>query len=522
MPRFFNTTGPCFEADHYMLPPEARLPGLLPLVEQKQYFVLHAARQTGKSTAMLAFAKRLRRLGYAALYASLETSQGFDDVEHAEALWLEALAWSASFELPDMECPQRRDFDDQAPGSRLQEWLSRWSASAAPRRTVLLLDEVDVVTGPPMVNLLRQLRAGFTQRGASGFPDSIALIGMRDLRDYLSFARDGAPVNPGSPFNIKSKSLTLRLFTEDEVGRLYDQHTEETGQVFTPEATARAFWWSQGQPFLVNSLVRIVTMELAPDPSEPITEAHIDEAKQRLVLERTTHIDSLAERLKEARVARLLQPVLLGDTPYSVDYQHDDFQYAVDLGLLREGLDGAEVTNPLYREVLARQLAYRIERAMGAPKWRWQTDDGRLDFPALVDEFLKWWRENEGAILKHGNKAYPEAVPHLAFMAFLQRVVNGGGTVLREYAAGRGAVDLVVQYGPDRFVVELKRVFVDGKSLERVREDGVKQLAGYLDSLGEGMGWLVIFDQRPGRTWDERLWREERQLDGRRLLLIGA
>ena len=114
------------------------------------------------------------------------------------------------------------------------------------------------------------------------------------------------------------------------------------------------------------------------------------------------------------------------------------------------------------------------------------------------------------------------ALAHLSFMAFLQRVVNGGGQVMREYAAGRGAVDLVVHYGPDRFVVEIKRVFTGGRSPERVREEGVAQLGRYLDDLGEPQGWLVIFDQRPNRSWNERLWREERHVDGRTLWLIGG
>lgn len=116
---------------------------------------------------------------------------------------------------------------------------------------------------------------------------------------------------------------------------------------------------------------------------------------------------------------------------------------------------------------------------------------------------------------------YPEVVPHLAFMAFAQRVVNGGGQVLREFAAGRQALDLLIEYGPDRFVVELKRVR-PWDSLETVRERGVAQLRAYLDTVGLAEGWLVLFDVRPGRTWEERLWCEERVVDGRILHLRGA
>lgn len=512
--RHFNVAGPCVAAEHYMLPPEARLPDLLPLVEQKQYFVVHSARQTGKTTAMLAFADRLRGNGYAALYVSLEQSQGFESVEEAEALWVAALGWRAQQQWPDLVIP----VGSSPVGDRLREWLAAFCRAAAPRPVVVLLDECDVVGGPALVSLLRQLRAGFTGRGPGVFPSAVGLVGMRDLRDYLAHAKDGEPVNPGSPFNVKIASLTLRAFTELEVAALYRQHTADTGQPFAPDAVARAFEWTRGQPYLVNALARHCVEHVQGS----VGAADIDAAKEALIASRTTHLDSLARRLDDPRVARILQAVLLGDVPFSIPYDHDDFDYVVDLGLIVRGPLGAEPANPLYREVLARQLALRVQEAIRPPWWRWSTADGRLDFPALVDAFLAWWRENEGAIHAHGNRNYPEALPHLAFMAFLQRVVNGGGSVVREYAADRKAIDLVVQYRGERFVVELKRVHSGGPSVDVVKDAGADQLAGYLALLGEPEGWLLLFDQRRGRTWDERLWAEERVVDGRRLHLRGA
>ncbi|MEL6344923.1 MAG: ATP-binding protein [Myxococcota bacterium] len=522
MQKFFNISGPCVSDKHYMLPALVRLPDPISLIEQEQYFVLHAARQTGKSTAMIALAKLLRERGYAAVYASLEASQGFAAVEGAESLWLAALSRRAGEQLPQLDVPSTQHVTRGTVGDRLRAWLTAFSQIAAPMPAVVLFDEVDVIEGAPLISLLRQLREGFTGRAPGVFPSSIALIGMRDLRDYLAYAKDGSPVNPGSPFNIKTASLTLRNFTGQEVADLYQQHTDETGQRFTPEASARAYWWSQGQPFLVNALARICTQQLLTDHTLPVTAFDIDRAKEALIFARTTHLDSLAERLREARVARIVEPVITGDKPFSIPYDHDDFEYVVDLGLIVRGPQGAEPANPIYREVLARQLSYNVQMATPAPWWRWQTEDGRLDFPALVDAFLDWWRENEAAIITQGDRTYPEAMPHLTFMAFLQRVVNGGGTVLREYAAGRGAVDLLITYGEDRFVVELKRVAAGVQGMDKAKDRGSQQLADYLDTLGEEEGWLIIFDQRTSSTWDDRLWRENRIVDGRTIHLCGA
>ena len=520
MPRFFNTTGACNSRDHYLLPPERRLPELMGLVERKQYFVLHAARQTGKTTAMLAFAARLREAGYAAVRVTLEESQGFEAVEDAEPLWILAIQRAAQHQLPPEQQPLSLASDVDGPvGGRLGVWLSTWCEQISPTPVVLLLDEADVVRGPALISLLRQLRAGFDDRPRR-FPSSIALVGMRDLRDYLTQSKDGELVNPGSPFNIKAASLTLRNFTRDEVGELYAQHSADTGQRFEEAAIERAYYWTQGQPFLVNALADIATTKLAPERSEVVSAEHIEVARERLILSRTTHLDALAQRLREPRVAKIVQAVLLGDDPRSIPYRHDDFQYVLDLGLIQRGAEGAEPANPLYREILAREMSANLQESLSAPRWPWRTAEGRLNFPALIDAFLSWWRENADALVEDVPD-YPEAIPHLAFMAFLQRVINGGGTVHREYSAGRGALDLAIQYGPDRFVVEIKRVR-SRDSLEGVREKAIAQTLGYLETLGEPEAWILLFDQRPGRSWDERLWREDLEREGRRLRLVGA
>lgn len=518
MPRYFNTTGPCDPARHYALPPTTRLPDLGPFIDREQYFVLHAPRQTGKTTAMRALAEQLRAQGIAGCWVTLERCQGIEDLERAEPLWIQTLhQWSQDLPV-DWRAPNPVTFAAEAVGGRLGAYIRAWAASLEVP-LVLLLDEADVVTGPAVVSLLRQLRDGFMMRGVGKFPICVALIGMRDLRDYVTQAKDGRAVNPGSPFNIKAASITLRNFSAQEVGELLGQHTAETGQPFLPEAVEEIARVTDGQPFLVNALADLCVTQLVPDRSQPITRAHVDEARERLIRSRTTHLDSLAERLKEPRVATIVQAVLLGDEPVQVDT--DDFQYVVDLGLVKRTSGGAEAANPLYREVLARQLSLNMQANLPVPWWPWASEDGRLDFPALLAAFRQWWRENAD-MLPPLAQGYPEAVPHLALCAFLQRVVNGGGRVHREFAAGRGAMDLLVDYGPDRFALEIKRVRTRD-SLDTIVARGVAQLGNYLGTVGLDHGWLLVFDVRPDRSWDDRLWtREETTRDGKRVVVLGA
>lgn len=505
-----------------MLPAAARLPDLDTYVNEEPYFVIHAARQTGKTTAIIAFAAHLREAGKAAVYVSLESSRGVPDVAAAEAIWLQRIRAAANAQLPLALRPSA-EAPPVAAGAALGALLADWARAIGPVPVVLLLDEADVLAPAPLISLLSQLRDGFASRGPGRFPTSVALVGMRDLKDYLALAKGGAAANPGSPCNVKKASLTLRNFTQDEVGELYAQHTADTGQQFTPEAVERAFYWTQGQPFLVNALayqcVGYARQVGDPRIESTVTADHMDQAKETLILSRTTHLDSLSYRLSEPRVSRVIQAIFLGDE--RINYRGDDFQYVLDLGLVRRGAQGPEIANPIYREVLTRELTYNEQMNLPEPQWRWRTAEGGLELSALMREFQSWWRRDAEIIEAEATEGYVEAAAHLAFMGFLQRVVNGDGRVTREYGAGRGRIDILVEYAGERHAIELKRVRPND-SLDTIRGDGVTQLSGYLDRLGLTEGWLVIFDQRKGRTWEQRIWSEVVVEGGRTLRLVGG
>ena len=241
---------------------------------------------------------------------------------------------------------------------RLAQLLEFWAA-ADPRPAVLLLDEVDALIGDTLISLLRQLRAGYNQR-PTAFPQSVILCGVRDLRDYRIHSRaEAAIITGGSAFNIKAKSLRLGDFTADEVTTLLQEHTAETGQEFTLDALTRVWDLTQGQPWLVNALAYETCFEMPEgrDRSRPVTVDLIDQAKEHLILNRVTHLDQLADKLREDRVRRVIEPMLAG-TLMEAGLE-DDIQYLIDLGLCRMAPgQGLTIANPIYREVLPRALAF--------------------------------------------------------------------------------------------------------------------------------------------------------------------
>ncbi|MDR1490299.1 MAG: ATP-binding protein, partial [Desulfovibrio sp.] len=336
IPKHFNIAGPCVPGEHYMLDAVARLPEARTLAESKKYFVIHAARQTGKTTLLRALTREIHAEGkFYALYCSLEAVQGIDSLEDGMSAILgsiqQALRWSTEETL---HC-ELMSFAADSPFMAVSQALTTLCA-ALDKPLIIFFDEADCLSGQVLITFLNQLRNGYVNRDVAPFPWSISLIGMRDIRDFKAQVRsDRDTLGSASPFNIVTKALALSNFTQEQVFALYRQHTESTGQPFDEIAVERAFYWSEGQPWLVNALARqMVDEALAGDHNITVTAEHVDAAAETIMLRRDTHIDSLLERLKEPRVQRVMEPVLAG-LGNEVSLLDDDTKFCLDLGLLK-------------------------------------------------------------------------------------------------------------------------------------------------------------------------------------------
>ena len=505
--RFFNTAGPVDPEDHYCIPPLERfdLDEVQGLVRMKKYFVLHAPRQTGKTSSLLALCDLLNEQGYACVYTTVETARtARDDVERAMRTVLAELGSRARSTLGDhfLEDAWPGVLARLGPDAALGEALKRW-AEASPKPLVLLIDEIDTLQGDPLLSALQQLRAGYPMRPAA-FPQCVVLCGLRDVRDYRIHSTS-------SPFNIVAKSLRLGDFTREETLALLGQHTRETGQAFTPEAREAIWTQTLGQPWLVNALAYETCFEskAGRDRSRPVTADDIAEAREELIVRRVTHLDQLADKLGEERVRRVVEPMLSGADEQA--FSHRDVEYVRDLGLIARDAP-VRIANPIYAEVVPRELGWVLQETLDQDT-AWYVDaEGGLDVVKLLEEFQGFFRRHS----EHWKRRfeYEEAWPQLLLQAFLHRVVNGGGRIEREYGLGRGRVDLLIvwpQGGRVReFAVECK-VVREGDGLESTVEAGVEQTARYMDRCAAEAGHLVVIDRREGRIWDEKVFHRRRQ-----------
>ena len=506
--RFFNTEGPVRPEDHYAVSPLSRVDvdELLGLIRARRYFVLHAPRQTGKTSALIAL-RDLLNSGAAGDFrcvdVDVEVAQvARDDVARGVRAILSSLASSARLlgdDYPDEVWPDV--LAKAGPEDALKDLLARWCA-ANPTPLVLLIDEIDTLVGDTLLSVLRQLRAGYPQR-PGGFPQSVVLCGVRDIRDYRIRSTTGEVIAGGSPFNVAAKSLRMGDFTEAETRALMAQHTDETGQPFTPAALDAVWTQTRGQPWLVNALCAGACFDdkAGRDRSRTIDADGIYAAREELIVSRRTHLDQLAHKLEEERVRRVVEPILSGG---EARHHVRDLEYLRDLGLI-DGGEPPRIANPIYAEVVPRELGYILQSSLDVQAAWYVDGDGRLNLTKLLTAFGAFFGEHSEHWLGRFSE-YPEAGPQLILQAYLHRVVNGGGRIEREYGLGRGRTDLLLLWPREpgqpsdlweRFVVECKVLRdSDRRSLERTIERGVEQTLGYMTQCGAEEGHLVVIDRR--------------------------
>jgi hypothetical protein len=497
MKKFFNTAGPCKADLHYLVKRPAKDQALLKMVDAQKYFVHHAPRQTGKSTLLIDFCHRLNEEGiYTALYINVEGAQTTrNDVERCLKSILSEIEGRHSIMLPEDERFSVEPFQKNLSETSLNSFLRSW-AQANIKPILLVIDEIDSLIGDSLIAILRQLRAGYDLR-PKAFPQSIILNGVRDLRDYRIYSKaEDTWLTGGSCFNIKAESIRLEDFSLDQVEDLYSQHSTEHGQGFEKGVVEEIYRLTQGQPWLCNALGDQLCFHIGKDKSV-VSMDDLYAAKESLILRRDTHIDQLYKKLDEERVRNIVMPIVLGES--LLRPKEEDSQYCIDLGLVNKQKGVLCIANPIYQEILPRELAWSTQSgfALELPQF---FNQGQLNMQKLMQAFVEFYRENA-----HEEFFYKEITPHILLQAFLQRIINSGGRIEREYALGRKRMDLGVIYKDQKFAIEIKI-----KSSEKSREQSLDQVASYMDTLGlKKEGYLCVFDRKFEKSWEDRFsWNE--------------
>ncbi|MEM9213612.1 MAG: ATP-binding protein [Cyanobacteria bacterium P01_F01_bin.150] len=532
MTRRFNTVGACNPKEHYVLDAKERLSQVKALVDQSGCFWLYGPSQTGKTTVMQLWAMELTKRGkYAALLVSAASLAGLESdkwpykapnewsgrsaiVEDAFLYELRA----AAHRLPE-DC-QPPDWGYQVAGQRIRAALAAW-ANVCPRPLVLFIDDVDTLRGRSLLFLLRQLASGLNQR-PQPFPQSIALMALQDLNywsgDELdvknpdkNLAGDLFLPTPGGVFHgMRTATLELQFFSLEEVANVYQKHTNATGQLFTLEAVDRAFEVTQGQPWLVNAIAQYAVAQ-TEDPIEP---HHIESAAAHILCQSSINypfpLDHLPARLQQFQA--ILEPVLTEKVLRRPTNQQ--IQMVVATGICRfDAAGGLVISNPLYRDVILRQLAMPAIASLGSIKSTWITLDGTVNVQQVWDAFVTLWQSQGDALMQ--TVIYESIAPYMAVMAFCHRLTAPHGVLNAAYRFQDHSMSLTLQMvTPSQSLVLLVQVIVwsEGNpeplelglsrlehSINQEAEDPVSLSANLSETPETPYACLIMIDQRCDR-----------------------
>lgn len=485
MVREFNTFGPVDPLRHYHVNRVAVKAALREKIDRGRYLTLNASRQTGKITLFQELIAELEAEGaYFGLLLDFEALTDLGKADFYEQLANQLDEWRL-MAAPGGPLPQpMRHHADFA------NWLCKMVAHLQ-RRCVLIIDEFDAITPDIVTPILSQFRAMYLRRNKPGANSvhSIILVGVRTIPALLSGTQ--------SPFNVADQ-FSVPYFTPDESAALLAQHTAETGQRFASEAIATLIEETEGQPFLVNRLGQLLTREIVPDPTQPITPTAMTDALARLVNEHNTHFASI--RSKAALHKSEVLTALFNPARY-YDFQDEVTQELVMYGVLRvlrdeRGGEYARIANPIYRKMLVKAFAPSdaiIRQATNGGVQYLYLVEGQLHFDRLLDHFKAFMEEHGVRLLKSEKSQRPLEISgqYLLFSYLTAALQSVGGYVTIEALSSAGELDLLAFHQGQRFIIETKIWYDNARYTE-----GKQQLVRYLTAAGLHKGYMVIFDEK--------------------------
>ncbi|MDR0895368.1 MAG: ATP-binding protein [Prevotellaceae bacterium] len=466
MNKYFGTAGPIQPAVHYVVDPLIHLnqTAIEQLISQRKYLLFNAPPQTGKTSCMLALCDHLNRQGqYEALYMDVAVT-------------------------PD--------------------YLSQLLAYMPVRPLVLVLDEIDVLDNDALLDLLRPLHVHFGRRFSASL-QTVILCGVRDRRDL-----------------IKATSFRLNCFSFEEIHQLYMQHTEATGQQFDETCFPLIWKATGGHPWLVNALGNELTHNMVAnrDRSVRIIPEMVYRAQENIIGSGAPHIRTLANKLFEEQVLRVIAPMLAGkEENEQMALQGDDVQYVTSLGLITSDVPH-RVANTIYREMISREYARVILNNLTNQPPSYTSSDGTINVQQLLLDFQCFFRQNVGVWIEKFD--HKEVAPQLLLEAYMQAAVDGC-CIEHEYGLGRGRITLFIRKPlTDDYDAPLQQIVVDLKvkrsSVPKTITLGLEQVTSYMERFApEAEGHFILCNLDPNATWSKKIWHYTKEHKGRKIVVWG-
>ena len=477
------------------------------MVDKGRYFSIFAPRQSGKTTFLEEFCSELHKdPTYIAIilcfqdYSNLDISSFYSEIE-------QDLYDQLMNRLRDIHCEKAETVNrfleshhltDHISFSALFEELNR---IIPLKKIAIFIDEFEGIPLRELENFLNALRSLYHKYKIAR-EKSLYSVGLVGVRNITRLAVTGV-----SPYNIADR-VKFPSFSLKNVRDLYRQYTEETNQPFTEEAVKKVFEETAGQPWLVNRLGTILTVNIKPETVDPIDEKDVEQAIQLLLREKNNHFHHLYAKVKPYK--ETFVEIAFNTVKY---YPEDEEQtWLEEYGLIKDRDHHAVVANNVYKASFLKTFFKEVKAYEDISPQEYALPGDRLDMKRILLNFRRYISQIGLKAFYEEEKPYEKTGQFLLTAWLYQFVEKGNGELRHELRSWVGVLDIILTYKGKKYIIETKVNRYD--DITRILEEGITQVTqNYLITEAAEEGYLVIFDTKThvGAVCEPKEHREDGQ-----------
>ena len=457
------------------------------MVDRGRYFSIFAPRQSGKTTFLEGFCLELEKDStYVPIILSFQRYKSLDKQTFYQQIQKE-LNTQLTNRLSSVDCPSLEAAVSYLGSHQLTNHISlgelfeELNQLLELKKIVIFIDEFDGIPENELENFLttlRELYQKFKKRQDKALY-SVGLVGIRNITKLI--------VGGVSPFNIADQ-VKLPPFSLKNVRDLYAQYSEETNQPFTDEAVKMVYTETAGQPWLVNRLATILTIDVKPATTDPLTAEDVQKAIDILLYEENSHFDNITEKAKQYKET-FMDVVFNG-----VEYIPGDEEQSLLLthGLIKAQGKDIRVGNPIYKKRFTKTFFREVATQTDVSSVKYYLPDGRLNMERILTDFERYITRI-GAAAFYSTTRPMEVTGKFQLTAWLYQFVSeGSGELYYESRTGLGIMDIMLVHGQNKYIVETKIKRYPGTT-----EEALEQLSEkYLLPEKVDYGYIVLFDPK--------------------------
>ena len=517
MEKKFNITGKCIPSQNYMADVSKKLARAYKMIEQGEYFTINRPRQYGKTTTLHSLETLFNDTGdYIVFNTSFEgiSETNFEDGQMFANGFIRILKKSRSYYPSDNASILLENAPVLTSLDALSDFITEFTEKVG-KKVVVLVDEVDQSSNNELfVGFLAMLRSKYLVRDKVRTFHAVVLAGVHDVKSLKLKLRADEDQKYNSPWNIAADFKVDMNLQASEIKPMLDAYSADKGvKMNTKKIAEHLFYYTSGYPFLVSKLCKMLDEADVPlKKAKKWANEDIDTAAKQLIKETNTNFESLIKNLED-------NPTLY-DTVYNIAVDAETRAFnrhnpSTSLGILYgifADRNGLAVHNRIYREVIVDYMTDKMHQTQisrGADYGGgFKNADKSINMEAVLTKFQAFMREQ----YSRKDRAFLERNGRLVFLAYLKPIINGSGYDFKEpQISDERRLDVIITYLQYRYLAELK--IWRG---EEAHQDGLAQLADYLDRLALSEGYLVIFDHAKVKSWKK----EWLNVEGKKIFTI--